>query len=149
MLNEAVYADDAGRTAAALDAGASPSDIIGYRRPGNPSPFRDEAWFVAAALGAARAMSVMLCRGGVQVEERARDGGTALHWAALYGQPEAVKLLLAAGADAEAEAEGGVPPSGMTLLRRARGVSGVPAERDAAVRALLAGAAGRDREGAR
>lgn len=59
--------------------------------------------FETAAIGDSKALSVHLHRDGA-VAAVAPDGFTALHLASFFNQPEAVRLLLTAGADVNAAA---------------------------------------------
>jgi ankyrin repeat protein len=60
--------------------------------------------FEAAALGRIDALEKTLDAGAAAAGAWAADGFTALHLAAYFGQQEAVDALLAAGADADAQA---------------------------------------------
>lgn len=144
MLREAVRDDSGELAVAALLSGATPLDIITFSHPGLGT-CSAEAWFAAAVTGAARAMSAMLAGSSLLLDARDDEGETALHWAALYAQPEVVKLLLAAGADPYVESSGGFTPLRMEVLRVARGVYDLTADREAVVRSLLADAAAESR----
>jgi hypothetical protein len=52
----------------------------------------------------------ILIKSGADVHAKARDGGTALHDAALWGNIGAAKLLIAAGADVNAKGHSGTTP---------------------------------------
>ncbi|MFN3325065.1 MAG: ankyrin repeat domain-containing protein [Bryobacteraceae bacterium] len=58
--------------------------------------------FAAAALGRADAITHLLDENPAGVSEYSPDGWTPLHLAAFFGQPEAVGVLLARGADVNA-----------------------------------------------
>ena len=62
--------------------------------------------FDLSALGHADALRQALGEDTELVRLRSADGFTALHLACFFGHPDAVRLLLAAGADADANAEG-------------------------------------------
>lgn len=143
LLNEAVLADSGEMTARALDCGATPFDLVAYRHPTLGTPTAP-AWFAAAASGAVGVMGVMLARLSVSCNIADGDGETALHWAAIFAQPEAVKVLLAAGADPNSQSWGGFTPLRMEEMRSARGLGGLPADRQEEVRRLLAEAGGRE-----
>jgi ankyrin repeat protein len=59
--------------------------------------------FEAAALGDLGLLGKQLRRSGRRATAYSKDGFTALHYAAFFGQPEAARLLLEHGADVEAE----------------------------------------------
>jgi len=65
---------------------------------------------VAAAERGDRGAVGRLLDGGTDVDTRAVDGTTALHWAVRADELDTVRLLLAAGADAAAEDRYGVTP---------------------------------------
>lgn len=48
---------------------------------------------------------------GADVNIKLRNGGTILHWAARFCQPQIYKLLLEHGADAKAKDRGGSTPA--------------------------------------
>lgn len=143
MLEEAVIADDGAGTARALDAGARVENLVTYRRPGGRDSANDEAWVAAAATGATRALRVMLDRGAITPDTRDTDLQTALHWAVLCGQTEAVALLLLYGADANPVSSTNYTPAAVVAIRFSRGVRDIPADRDEAVRSLLKAAGAR------
>jgi len=57
---------------------------------------------------------------GADVNERFGDGATALHWAAYGDEPEAVELLLAAGAQVDAADDHGITPLWLAAANGAR-----------------------------
>jgi ankyrin repeat protein len=58
--------------------------------------------FEAAALGDAARLEELLREDSERAKAPSADGFTALHYAAFFGSPEAVRALVAAGADVEA-----------------------------------------------
>ena len=60
--------------------------------------------FEACVLGQADRLKAMLAAHGDLIGRYSADGFTMLHLAAFFGQPEVAEMLLAAGADANAEA---------------------------------------------
>ena len=68
--------------------------------------WRDEAASLAAVFGQAGAIRVLV-EVRAELEARAADGVTALHWAAGNGQIESVKTLAELGADKEAAGANG------------------------------------------
>jgi ankyrin repeat protein len=58
--------------------------------------------FEAAALGDVERLEVLLGEDSELAKAPSPDGFTALHYAAFFGSPEAVRALIAAGADIEA-----------------------------------------------
>ena len=78
-----------------------------------------------------------LLRAGADVDERAADDTTALHWAAYRGDAEIAALLLAAGADPNAANRNGATPLGMACVSAGSGRGGRP---DLVARLLRAGA---------
>jgi uncharacterized protein len=69
-----------------------------------------EAPLVEAARAGRHDMVRALVAGGADVNQRAGDGTTALHWSVLNGDAALVDLLLAAGADVSAANRHGVTP---------------------------------------
>lgn len=84
-LMAALYAGEPAVVQALLDRGAAPSH------------------FEAAALGDVELLARQLRRSRKRATAYSKDGFTALHYAAFFGHPEAVRLLLDHGADIEAE----------------------------------------------
>ena len=74
---------------------------------------RVERWFTAAEKGQFKVIQAMVAEGFL-VDQRDRDGWTALQFAALLGRPKTVAVLIAAGADVNQ-----VDPLGMTPLMAA------------------------------
>ena len=68
-------------------------------------------------IGALRA----LVQRRVDVNAAQPDGTTALHWAVVWNNEEAVNLLLRAGADAKARNRYGATPLSEAVTRRKRG----------------------------
>lgn len=60
--------------------------------------------FEATSLGRAEEVRAFLAQPGVDLDARSPDGFTALHYAAFFGQPDLVAMLLAAGAPPDAVA---------------------------------------------
>ena len=90
----------------------------------------DSGWIQSAS---AERIQAEIAR-GADVNARARDGDTPLHWAAAYNSPAAVEALLEAGADADARDGDGATPLHWAAAN----------DRPAAVHALLAGGADAD-----
>lgn len=60
----------------------------------------------AALIGNLKTAELLLEQGGIDVNEGApNDGNTALHFAAMHGHVEIVKLLLAKGANIDARSK--------------------------------------------
>jgi len=88
--------------------------------------------YEAAALGDTTRLATLL-QGGVHVEARSPDGFTALHLGAFFARPDAVRMLLAAGAGPDAVSENAM---------RVTPLHSAAAARDAwSVQALLAAGA--------
>ena len=90
-----------------------------------------------AAQAGDRAAVARLLRAGADVDERAADDTTALHWAAYRGDADLAALLLGAGADANAVNRNGATPLGMACAHAGSGRGGRP---DLVTRLLQAGA---------
>ena len=90
-----------------------------------------------AAQAGDHAAVARLLRAGADVDERAADDTTALHWAAYRGDAELAALLLAAGADPNAANRNGATPLGMACVSAGSGRGGRP---DLVARLLRAGA---------
>ena len=107
-LREAGGAVDALRPIDAVMAAWARGDVDAARRALDADPgLRDallseepDALNHAAAAGKAAAIPVLVSFGYDPARE-AREEGTALHWAAWHGRPDAVRALLAAGAPLE------------------------------------------------
>lgn len=101
LLTLAIFEDSYEGTIRALRAGADPFLRIVVPNPHYPKKsLGAAAWHCAAACGATNAMRAMI-EEGVDVERANRDvGWRALHYAALWSQLPAVRLLLASGAEA-------------------------------------------------
>jgi ankyrin repeat protein len=84
-LMAALYAGEPAVVEILLERGASPDH------------------FEAAALGDVELLGRQLRRSGKRATAYSKDGFTALHYAAFYGHADAAALLLAHGADVEAE----------------------------------------------
>ena len=91
---------------------------------------RVERWFVAAEKGQFKVVQDMVAE-GFPVDQRDRDGWSAIQFAALLGRPKTVAVLIAAGADVNQ-----ADPLGMTPLMAAA-VSG---SRQTVKRLIAAGA---------
>ncbi len=78
-----------------------------------------------------------LLRAGADVDDRAADDTTALHWAAYRNDAELATLLLAAGADPNAANRNGATPLGMACANAGSGRGTGP---DLVMRLLQAGA---------
>jgi ankyrin repeat protein len=87
------------RVSAALEA-LYRGDAAGGERLLPPDP----DVFESAAFGLTARLSAIVERDPADVHRRATDDFTPLHLASFFGHPEAVALLLAAGADPNAEA---------------------------------------------
>ena len=74
---------------------------------------RVERWFTAAEKGQFKVIQAMVAE-GFWVDQRDRDGWTAVQFAALLGRPKTVAVLIAAGADVNQ-----ADPLGMTPLMAA------------------------------
>ncbi|MCC6670234.1 MAG: ankyrin repeat domain-containing protein [Planctomycetes bacterium] len=61
--------------------------------------------FALVLLGEVQELRALVARDPEAVRRRTQDGFTALHFAAFFAQPEAMAVLLAAGADANAVAD--------------------------------------------
>ena len=64
----------------------------------------DLGWFEAAAVGSAQRLKQRLAEDAEQINAHAADGWTALHLAAYFAQPNAVQVLIDAGANPDAVA---------------------------------------------
>ncbi len=84
-LMAALYASDEAIVAVLLERGAKPNH------------------FEATALGDVDLLAVQLRRSGKRATAFSKDGFSALHYAAFFGQAAAASLLLEHGADVEAE----------------------------------------------
>ena len=73
-----------------------------------PSPMESE--LIAAAVKGDSATITKLLAGGVDVNARDNDGGTALAHASWFGHMDTVKLLLDKGADVNAKKNDGATP---------------------------------------
>ena len=106
------------------------TEPLGWRGSPQPPPALRDPWRIeeyakvglvaALFLGLALAVSPGAFAGetlaaGANVNARGDDGGTALHAAAVAGEADAVRLLLAAGADVNARR------NGLTALDMAEG----------------------------
>jgi ankyrin repeat protein len=91
-LMAALYAGNEAIVAVLLERGAKPNH------------------FEATALGDADLLAGQLRRSGKRATAYSKDGFTALHYAAFFGQAPAASLLLAHGADIEAESRNRLLP---------------------------------------
>lgn len=79
------------------------------------SSVANEALLNAARTGDATSLATLLQQGS-DVQARAADGSSALHWATLGGHHAAMRTLLAAGADASATDRYGTTPLSLAAL---------------------------------
>lgn len=101
QLNEAVERDDAEEVLRLLEAGADLGHMVYLPAPEGGSTIGACALHRAAWRGRLRALGVLIARAD-EIDLQCSDGMTALHYSASWGEPGAVAMLLAAGAEADA-----------------------------------------------
>ncbi len=125
--------EDPARASTPLAGGLTPLLLALYHQRKDLVPLvrehcGDLGWFEAAAVGDAQRLKQQLAEGAVQINAHAADGFTALHLAAYFAQPEAVQVLIAAGATPDAVANN---------ASRVRPIHSAAAGRNAEVARLL------------